>query len=110
MLAEEFSPAIIQRVREQKADDVFDEDFTEGDLVRRLEFLLRKKCDGSNQPQPHTPIFEHNFTSLCPNYQQKGLDVSQQPLFFDGRGGLRADALTPFFFLHLAWRSKGNTL
>lgn len=55
MLAEELTPALIQQAREQKADDVFDEDFTEGDLVRRLEFLLRKKwyVTGGSTQTPH---------------------------------------------------------
>ena len=43
MLTEELTPDSIQRAREQKADDIFDEDFSEGDLVKRLRFLLRKK-------------------------------------------------------------------
>ncbi len=55
MLAEELSPAIIQRAREQKADDVFDGESTEGDLVRRLEFLMRKKwyVTGQTNQSPH---------------------------------------------------------
>ncbi len=49
MLTEELSPAVIQQARDQKADDVFDEDFTEGDLVKRLQFLLRKKWYATGQ-------------------------------------------------------------
>ena len=65
MLAEELSPAVIQQARDQRADDVFDEDFTEGDLIKRLQFLLRKKWYASGfvaspgrHAQVQTPVWK----------------------------------------------------
>ncbi len=52
MLAHELTPEVIQQARFQKADDVFDEEFTEGDLVMRLQFLLRKKWYATDFASP----------------------------------------------------------
>ncbi len=52
MLAKELTPELIVRARTQKANDIFDEDFAEGDLVKRLQFLLRKKWYTISEPAP----------------------------------------------------------
>ncbi len=43
LLTKYLSKSIIQKARAQKADDIFDENFTEGDLILRLHFLFKKK-------------------------------------------------------------------
>ncbi|GHB61405.1 hypothetical protein GCM10007390_14030 [Persicitalea jodogahamensis] len=58
MLAKELSPDVIQQARLQRADDVFDEDFTEGDLVMRLQFLLRKKWYATDFASPMARHFK----------------------------------------------------
>ena len=43
LLTKHLSKSIVQKARAQKADDIFDENFTEGDLILRLHFLFKRK-------------------------------------------------------------------
>ncbi|WP_373514952.1 sugar transferase, partial [Persicitalea sp.] len=66
MLAKELSPEVIQAARAQRADDVFDEDFIEGDLVRRLQFLLRRKWYATDQ----TTKIDHHLLISTPLWKR----------------------------------------
>lgn len=43
LLTGKLSSALIQRARALRADDIFDGNFTQGDLLQRLRFLFKKK-------------------------------------------------------------------
>lgn len=43
LLTGKLSPALIQRARALRADDIFDGDFSQGDMLQRLQFLFKKK-------------------------------------------------------------------
>lgn len=43
LVTKELTPEIIEEARKQKADDIFDEKFEEGDLLVRLHYLFQKK-------------------------------------------------------------------
>lgn len=68
LLTGKLSPALIQRARALGADDIFDGNFTQGDLLQRLQFLFKKKRYESNkaaqrvQPlQVKTPLWKRLF-------------------------------------------------
>lgn len=68
LLTKKLSPEVIQRARALRADDIFDGNFRQGDLLQRLQFLFKKKVYEANraarrvQPlQVKTPLWKRLF-------------------------------------------------
>lgn len=68
LLTGKLSSALIQRARALRADDIFDGNFTQGDLLQRLRFLFKKKwyetTKAARRVQPlqvKTPVWKRLF-------------------------------------------------
>ena len=101
LLTGRLSPAVIQRARTLRADDIFDGNFTQGDLLRRLQFLFKKKqyevTKAARRVQPlqvKTPVWKRLFDLVTVG----GALLVLSPVFLLVALLIRLDSKGPIFY------------
>jgi lipopolysaccharide/colanic/teichoic acid biosynthesis glycosyltransferase len=101
VLVDKLTPALIRNAREKKADDIFPSDFSEGDLITRLNYftkrqwyVARKASEKIKKESSETPLWKRTIDVLSTGFAVFVLS----PVFLLVAIAIRLDSKGPVFY------------